>query len=412
MYKFKTTIIFVLAICLFTVVHAQSDSSGFFQRKWSDTTDKKLNMDAVYNRPFLTLGKFPVAIGGYLEANTHYEVVDGVTNGFSFQARRFTLFLSSSIAHKIRFFSELEFENGTKEINIEFAALDFEFHPLLILRSGIVMNPIGAYNQNHDGPRWDFIERPLVATDIVPTTLSNVGFGVYGKYYVNKWVLGYETYLTNGFDDRIVSNTLNRSSLSEGKINPERFSMSNSGLPMFTAKMAVRNRSLGELGLSFMSGVYNKWQEDGLRLDQKRSASVFALDFNTSLFRKKLDITGEFSKVLISIPETYDQTFGDQQAGGFLDLVCTMVEKPMLGWEKAKINFGVRLEYVDFNQGKFKETNGNIGDHVWAMVPSLAFRPMGTTVLRLNYRFIQETDLLGNPPIVSGVLQFGFSSYF
>lgn len=192
-------------------------------------------MDAVYNRPFLSVGKLPIAIGGYVEANTEYAATDGVSNGFSFQARRLTLFFSSTIA-KTKVFSELEFEDGVKEINIEFAAMDIEFHPLLNLRAGILMNPIGGFNQNHDGPRWDFIDRPISATQIIPSTLSNVGFGFHGKYYFNRWIFGYEAYLTNGFDDQIISNSLNRTSLAEGKHNPERFIKSNSGLPMFTGK--------------------------------------------------------------------------------------------------------------------------------------------------------------------------------
>jgi hypothetical protein len=88
-------------------------------------------MDAVYNRPFLQYGKTPVALGGYVEANTNYVVTDGVTEGFSFQMRRMTLFVASTISKKIKFLSEIEFEDGTKEINIEFAALDIQFHPLI-----------------------------------------------------------------------------------------------------------------------------------------------------------------------------------------------------------------------------------------------------------------------------------------
>lgn len=65
-----------------------------------DTIKQKLNMDAVYNRPFLTAGKLPVAIGGYIEANTQYVGTDGVTEGFSFQMRRLTLFVSSTITKK------------------------------------------------------------------------------------------------------------------------------------------------------------------------------------------------------------------------------------------------------------------------------------------------------------------------
>jgi hypothetical protein len=115
----------------------------------------KINMDATYDRPFLTSTKAPVSIGGYLEANTQYMQTNGKTDGLSFQARRMTIFLASSINRRIKFLSEIEFEDGTKEINIEFAAMDIELTPLLNLRGGIIMNPIGSFNQNHDGPKWD-----------------------------------------------------------------------------------------------------------------------------------------------------------------------------------------------------------------------------------------------------------------
>jgi len=411
-YNYKLIFYFLLFVCLKFEANTQSDSTQFFQKIEKDTSRSKLNMDAVYNRPFLSVGKLPIAIGGYLEANTEYAATDGVSNGFSFQARRLTLFFSSTIAKKLKFFSELEFEDGVKEINIEFAAMDIEFHPLLNLRTGILMNPIGGFNQNHDGPRWDFIDRPISATQIIPSTLSNVGFGVHGKYYFNRWVFGYEAYLTNGFDDQIISNNLNRTSLAEGKHNPERFIKTNSGLPMFTGKMAVRNRKIGELGLSYMTGVYNRWKKDGLILDLKRSASIFAMDFNTSLFNQRIDIVGEIAKVWVDVPNTYSEAFGSEQFGGFVDILGTIYRKQILGWEKAKIMIGLRLEYADFNQGKFKETNGNISDHIWAIVPTISFRPVGNTVLRFNYRYHQATDLLGNPPSNTGIIQVGFSSYF
>tara|TARA_Y100001980_G_C14556926_1_gene354557 strand:+ start:195262 stop:195564 length:303 start_codon:yes stop_codon:yes gene_type:complete len=75
---------------------------------------------------------------------------------------------ASSIHRKIKFLSEIEFEEGGEEVAIEFAALDVNFHPLVNLRGGIVMNPIGAFNQNHDGPKWKFIDRPIAATEMQP----------------------------------------------------------------------------------------------------------------------------------------------------------------------------------------------------------------------------------------------------
>lgn len=410
--SYKRLAVLAWSLLFLAAAHAQTDSTKFLKRLPVDSTRKSLSMDAVYNRPFLSAGKLPVAIGGYVEANTQYAVTDGVTEGFSFQARRLTLFFSSTIARRIKFLSEIEFEDGTKEINIEFAAVDFEFHPLFNLRGGIIMNPIGAFNQNHDGPRWDFIDRPISATTILPATLSNAGFGLHGKYFLRGWVFGYEAYLTNGFDDRIIANEENRTSLAAGKQNPERFEESNSGLPMFTGKLAVRNRKIGELGLSYMNGVYNKFQGDGLQLDVRRSASALAVDFNTALFKNRINITGEAVKVMVDVPQNYSPAFGSQQAGAFLDVVCTVSQRKMFDWDKAKLNLGLRLEYVDYNLDRFRETNQSIGDELWSLMPSIAFRPAGPTVIRFNYRFQRQRDLLGNPPASTGVIQFGFSSYF
>lgn len=394
-----------------TISFAQNDTT-FIKRIPTDTLQQKLNMDAVYNRPFLTIAKLPVAIGGYLEANTQYAATDGVADGFSFQMRRMTLFFSSTIAKRIKFFTELEMEDGTKEINLEFCALDFEFHPLLNLRGGIIMNPIGGFNQNHDGPRWDFIDRPISATTIIPSTLSNVGMGIHGKYFSRLWVIGYEFYLTNGFDDRVIDNEEGRTSLSAGKSNPDKFEESNSGLPMYSGKIAVRNRNVGEIGVSFLSGVYNKWKEDGLVIDNKRNASVFAVDFNTSLFNNKVNISGEYAQVLVDVPTTFTQQYGEKQWGAFTDIIYTVLHRKILGWENAKLNVGVRGEYADYNVGEFKETNTNIGDDIYAIVPTIALRPTGTTVLRLNFRYESAHDLLDNDPSRTNVIQFGFSSYF
>src|SRR3546814_17049033 len=106
--------------------------------------------------------------------------------------------------NRIKFLSEIELEEGGREINIEFASVDVEFHPLLNLRGGVIMNPIGSFNQNHDGPKWEFISRPISATTIIPATWSTVGFGLYGKYGRNNWVWAYEAYLTNGLDRKSV----------------------------------------------------------------------------------------------------------------------------------------------------------------------------------------------------------------
>src|SRR5436190_6075713 len=124
MKKYVTLFLLVLA----SSAVAQIDPS-LLRRVKPDTSKMLLNMDAIYNRPFLAVGKTPVALGGYVEANWQHLGTNGITEGHQFQMRRLTLFIASGISKRIKFLSEIEFEDGTKEINIEFASVDVEFHP-------------------------------------------------------------------------------------------------------------------------------------------------------------------------------------------------------------------------------------------------------------------------------------------
>jgi hypothetical protein len=274
------------------------------------------------------------------------------------------------------------------------------------------MNPIGAFNQNHDGPKWEFIDRPVSATQMLPATWSNVGFGIYGKKYNKNWVFAYELYLTNGFDDQIIANAENKTFLPASKLNKDRFEESFNGIPLTTGKVALRNKKIGELGVSYMGGVFNKFQDDGLTLDKKRRVDVWAVDFNTTLPTLKTYIVTEWAFVKVDVPDTYTQQYGKRQAGGFIDFVQPVIRKNIFGFEKSVVNAVCRLEYVDWNVGTFNETGGNISEHFSSVVPGISWRPTSQTVLRLNYRYNWQTDLLGNPPSHTAGFQFGFSSYF
>ncbi|MBC8124249.1 MAG: outer membrane beta-barrel protein [Candidatus Kapabacteria bacterium] len=400
------SIVFVTSVFTNTLMFAQSDTTLV------DSASASLNMDAVYNRPFLTSDKMPVAIGGYIEVNTQHSSTDGIQSLFTFQMRRTTLFASSTIASRLKFLLELEFENGVQEINLEYAALDLEFHRLLVMRAGILMNPIGAFNQNHDGPKWEFIDRPLSATTIIPSTLSNVGMGLHGKYSQGAWVVGYEAYLTNGFNDDIIDNDESRTSLAAGKEDPTRFIENPSGRPMFTGKLAVRNRSIGEIGLSMMTGTYGTHTIDGLIVNESRSVTVLAVDANVAMLDNRLRIQGECAKVYVDVPPSFSQVYGSQQFGAYIDVIGTILQTRMFEWNAAQILVSLRGEYVDYNQDTFRETGDPIGDHVWSLTAGLSWRPVGTTVVRFNYRYEGRTDLFGNPPSNTAAIQFGLSTYF
>ena len=120
----------------------------------------------------------------------------------------------------------------------------------------------------------------------------------------------------------------------------------------------------------------------------------------------------EWAWVHVDIPDTYTEQFGRNQAGGFIDLVQPIVKRPMLGFERATLNVAARIEYVDWNKDKFKSTGENISDEIFSLVPAISWRPTPQTVIRVNYRYNWQKDLLGNPPSKLAGIQVGLSTYF
>lgn len=392
-------ILCVLSLLFFATnfVIAQADSS---------TTPVQ---GGVYNRPFITsLGR--AAIGGYAEANSNYFMEDGVTEGFSMEIRRFNIFMFAPIGERLRFISELEFEHGTEEIALETAQLDFQLDPRLVLRAGVILPPLGAFNANHDSPRWEFIDRPLVSTRIIPATLSEVGFGAYGRLKMKRgFTVTYDAYLTNGLSDGIILNDEGRTSIPAGK-SEEQFEEDNNGSPAISGRIAVQRRSLGELGFSWYNGVYNSFRVEGERIDDPRRVRITALDANTEI--GPLQLRGELARAHIDIPSSLNEIFGHKQWGMHLDAIAPVWHPRFASLKDAVLNIALRIERVDFNVGSFASTGERIFDDITAFVPGVTFRPVPETVFKLNYRVERTRDFAGNPPSRRAGYQVGFATYF
>jgi len=376
-----------------------------------DTTEIKTpSQDAIYTRPFiLEVNKLSTSIGGYFEGNSNYFSEDGVSEGLSFELRRFNIFLYSSLGSGIKFLSELEFEHGTKEIALETALLDFQFAPQCALRGGILLIPLGMFNQNHDSPRWDIIDRPFVSTQIIPSTLSEVGFGVYGRFTLERYLsLTYSGYLTNGLGDGVILNSEGRTFIPSGK-REEAFEKDNNGIPSYSGRIALQH-SIGELGLSIYHGVYNSFRIEGIEVDEKRKLSIAALDFSANIWDFTLQGEAAYSK--IDVPENISEIFGNKQWGTFIDIIYPVYRGSVLMYNDAIFNTIFRFEYVDFNTGTFAVTGQSIGDEITAIVFGVSFRPVGNTVIKANYRRHWSVDAIGNPTINTAGFQFGFASYF
>ncbi len=370
--------------------------------------DTGMVQGGIFQRPFIaSAGR--TAIGGYAEANGSYLLTDGVGEGWSMELRRFNIFLYSSVGRRIRFLSELEFEHGTEEIALETALVDFVITPSLVARAGILLPPIGAFNANHDSPRYDFVERPLVSTEIIPATLSEVGFGVHGRLAPKGFSMSYDAYLTNGLGDGVILNPLGRTRLASGK-SEERFAEDNNGSPAVSGRLAAMARRWGELGVSYYGGIYNTFRTDGVVVAPKRRLSILAVDLATDV--GPVALRGETAWARIDLPDDLGELMADRQWGFYLDATMPVWRPKIRGLERPVLSAVVRLERADFNLGRFAATDLVRGDDVNAITAGISFRPAAGTVFRANYRHQSTRDLVGNPRSQTAGFQIGFATYF
>lgn len=370
--------------------------------------DTSMVQGGIYQRPFLvSAGR--TAVGGYAEGHASYLRTDGVGGGLQMELRRFNVFLFSSVGRRLRFISELEFEHGTEEIVLETALVDFTVNPSFVLRGGILLPPIGAFNVNHDGPRYDFIDRPLVSTQVIPSTLSEIGFGAHGRLAPPGFTLSWDAYLTQGLDEGVVLNETGRTHLGSGR-NPSRFAEDNNGSPAVTGRLAAQHRRWGEVGISYYGGIYNRHRVEGERVDEARRLSIVALDLATEL--GPVSLRGEMARAAINLPPDLREVLGSRQWGVHLDAVMPVWRPRIAGLEDPVVSVGLRAERVDYNGGRFVSTGRNIFDEVSALTAALSFRPVAGTVFRLNYRRESFRDLQGNPAVLTGGFQLGFATYF
>lgn len=395
MYTRPSTLIIssIIALCSIT---------GIAQAR-SDSTVK----DPVLDRP-LTPISGSTALGGYAELNSHYRSDHGVIEGFTFEFRRFNIFLYSAISKHVRFFSELEFEHGTEEIALETAQLDIEVTPAAILRGGIILVPLGRFNQNHDSPKWDFIERPLVSTEIIPSTFSEVGAGIHGQFEFGSNFLNYEVYAVNGLQEQLLIGPEGRTHLASGK-SEEFFAEDNNGSPAITGKLTSYIGESIELGVSGYVGAYNSYLLEGEEVQPRRDLVIAAIDGEFHI--SDLTVQAEAAIATIDVPPSLTDVASRRQQGAFVELTHPITTFALPLERTIALTGGLRADYIDLNAGRFSTSGDVIYDDRLSLTVSLAGRTSASTVVKLNYSHDWVRDILGNPSQASAI-RAGVASYF
>jgi hypothetical protein len=127
-----------------------------------------------------------LSIGGYGEFNLKDEVSDQDSDDDVFDFLRLVLYTGYKFNDWILFNSEIEFEHASTEsdgaVSVEFGTLDFLLTPAVNVRAGLMLVPVGFINEVHEPPFYHGNVRPAVETQIIPSTWSANGVGIFGEF--------------------------------------------------------------------------------------------------------------------------------------------------------------------------------------------------------------------------------------
>jgi hypothetical protein len=361
--------------------------------------DRPFVRGGVYDRPYLTSLLGRTAIGGYAEMHVRWQRVDGLTEEFGFQLKRWNLFAATQVSDFIRIGAELEFEDGGREIKLEYAAIDFLIAPSFTVRGGMLLSPIGRFNLAHDSPMNEFTDRPLVSTELLGTALSEPGLGVLGTVPLGRsGRITYEVYAVNGFHEGLIDDSPDGTRVPLGRGNFE----DNNNVPAVVGRVAWSPGLHLEIGLSAHHGAYNVFEDEGLAVDRRRDLTMGAIDLEAEFagFR----VTGEGALVGIDVSEDLGGVYAAKQRGFYVEVLRDFGRGWIGTMPTSFFSAGIRLDLIDLDADL-------PGDNTRQATLGANFRPTEDTVFKFNYvrgtardRFNNATD--------HGALLFSIATYF
>lgn len=348
----------------------------------------------ITDKPYLKNFTGGIAIGGYMDHEFFMR-----KGSSTFTQHRFIPFIFAEPVDFIHVTCELEFEYGgfvrsgtasgrdtdgdgqidqisnsgtDGEIKLEFAFMDWLISDGLNFRGGLLLTPLGKFNLIHDSPLNDLTNRPIVSRQLIPTTLFEAGAGFFGSFYPQDWVIGYELYLVNGFNEKIIDGQ-NRVRVRGGRGSARADNNENKAI---AGRLSVSPQLGIDAGLSIHSGKYDNAGE--------RRLTIAALDLD--LQRGPFQLIGEGAIVDAQTEHghaalaagTQHTITGGSQAGFYAQGNYHFGFGAVRRYPESVFTGIVRVERVDYNRDL-------VGDDEQALTFGLNFRPVEGTVAKIDH---------------------------
>ncbi|MFO7610233.1 MAG: hypothetical protein R6X35_13780 [Candidatus Krumholzibacteriia bacterium] len=348
----------------------------------------------IYDKPYLTGAGGGVAVGGYLDMELEIPE-DGIT---TFDQYRFIPFITGYVSERVTVSAEIEFEHGGDvnggqddgEIKLEYAVMDYRLGDGLSFRGGVVLSPLGRFNVLHDSPLNDLTARPVVARQLIPSTLSESGMGFFGSFAAGaEGELDYEVYVVNGFDEGIIDGS-DRLRVRGGRGSKKQ---DNNDGKSFVGRLGFSPRLGTTLGLSAHTGTYDTAGDHRL--------TIGALDAKTTF--GALELQGEAAVVSADIDRDQLPDAAESQRGAYLQAAWHVLHDRLQ--RGSVMTLVARGDWVDYDTDRD-------GDSEEGFTLGVNFRPTEETVFRVDHNWTWQTPIDGERGDAQGRFYFSFATYF
>ncbi len=353
----------------------------------------------ITDKPYLTKIGQGAVLGGYMDMEFEWD-----DNGSTFDQHRFVPFITGHVSDRVTVSAEIEFEHGGNvdgdgEIKLEYAVMDFAFSEGLNFRGGVVLSPLGSFNLLHDSPLNDLTSRPVVSRQIIPSTLSESGMGLFGTMYPGEEsVISYQAFLVNGFNEGIITEVVDDSgAVIDGKlrIRGGRGSQKkdNNHDKAIVARAGFSPVLGTNVGLSIHTGKYDDAGQHNL--------TIGALDAKVTF--SALEILGEFSLATAGIDRVKYPTAAENQSGLYAQANYHLLHDTFLNG--SVVTLVARGDWVDYDTDR----DGASED---GLTLGVNFRPTEETVFKFDYNWTWLTPVAGDQADAVNRFFFSFATYF
>jgi len=331
-------------------------------------------------------------VGGYGELDYIFRKDNGNGNGGNtLDPHRVVLNVTSQLANWIDFNSELEWEHGGSDggadgsISVEQAYLTFRLNPALNVKTGVMLMPMGAINQNHEPVSFYSSARPALDTFLIPSTWQEMGVGISGALHKK---IDYQLMAVTGLDGTKfdAENGLREGRQGFGKDSNRNFAV--------TGRIDVRPIENLITSLSLYSG--------NSAPSGSPTAYTTVAAFDGRYRFNDFELAGEYVHVYQDRPDVLSTEIGRNMSGYWVEGDWHALPT---AWKKGKLAnadavFFARYSELNTQKGGAVDpakTSGRF-DRNYTTV-GMSFMPIPSVAIKADYQFFGDRRATGEIPL-------------